>query len=378
MKSCPSSHASLAAALFAASLLIAGCALPPAPPAAPTLSPAEARALIVRALPASVADRAGWATDIHAAFAAMELPETAETICAVIAVTQQESGFRVDPPVPGLAAMAWKEIDAQAERAGVPRAVVRAALHLTSSDGRSYAERIDAARTEKQLSDTFDDFIGLVPLGRRLLADRNPVRTAGPMQVAVAFAQSHAAARGYPYPVAGTIRDEVFTRRGGLYFGIAHLLDYAAPYDRPLYRYADFNAGRWASRNAAFQNAVSAASGVPLELDGDLVRPNAPADRPGATELATRALARRLELSAAEIRRDLERGTGAGFERTPLYGRVFALADRVQGSALPRAVLPRIVLAGPKIQRKLTTEWFARRVDERHRQCLERVGAAAG
>jgi hypothetical protein len=117
---------------------------------------------------------------------------------------------------------------------------------------------------------------------------------------------------------------------------------------------------------------------VPLELDGDLVRPNAPADRPGATELATRALARRLELSAAEIRRDLERGTGAGFERTPLYGRVFALADRVQGSALPRAVLPRIVLAGPKIQRKLTTEWFARRVDERHRQCLERVGAAAG
>src|SRR5690606_25877025 len=156
---------------------------------------------------------------------------------------------------------------------GVPMFAVRLALKLPSSNGRSYAERIDAARTERALSETFEDLIARVPLGGRLFGGLNPVRTAGPMQVAIAFAEQHVRERGYPYPLDGPVRPEVFTRRGGLYFGTAHLLAYEAPYDRPLYRFADFNAGRWASRNAAFQNAVSVASGIALDLDGDLLRP---------------------------------------------------------------------------------------------------------
>ena len=39
---------------------------------------------------------------------------------------------------------------------------------------------------------------------------------------------------------------------------------------------------------------------------------------------------------------------------------------------MPRAVVPRIDLQGPKIKRPLTTEWFANRVDERFRRCLAR------
>lgn len=169
--------------------------------------------------------------------------------------------------------------------------------------------------------------------------------------------------------MAGTIRHEVFTRRGGMYFGIAHLLDYAASYDQPLYRYADFNAGHYASRNAAFQNAVSLASGIPLDRDADV---------PGSTELATRVLVKRLDLGAAAIRRDLERGATAEFERSTLYERVFALADRLEGRPLPRAMVPRNVLKSPKITRKLTTEWFAARVDERARRCLARHTPARG
>ncbi|HZA95286.1 MAG TPA: DUF1615 domain-containing protein, partial [Burkholderiaceae bacterium] len=343
------------------------------------LNAADARTLIVRLLPPNLPDRSGWAADIYAAFATQDIAATKENICAVLAVTEQESTFRSDPPVPGLASIAWQEIDRQADRAGVPRFAVHAALRLTSSNGKSYSERIDAATTEKQLSEIFEDFISMVPLGKTFLASRNPVRTGGPMQVSIAFAEDQAAAARYPYPVEHSIRHEVFTRRGGMYFGIAHLLGYEAPYSQPLYRFADFNAGRYASRNAAFQNALSIASGVPLVLDGDLLPPGAKPETPtGSTELAALAFAKRLDMTAAAIRRDLERGTEAGFERTRLYERVFARADQANGRPVPRAVLPAIDLKSPKIKRKLTTEWFARRVDERYQRCTSRVSQQSG
>jgi len=280
--------------------------------------------------------------------------------------------------VPNLASIAWKEIEKQRERVGVPKLVVQGALLLPSSNGKSYSERIDAVKTEKQLSDLFEDFIGMVPMGKTFFAYRNPVRTGGPMQVSVEFAEAHARQKPYPYPVNGSIRNEVFSRRGGMYFGIAHLFDYAAPYDSHIYRYADFNAGHYASRNAAFQNAVSVLTGVTLTLDGDLLRyeRGQPAAEPGSTELATRALGRRVDMSAAEIRRDLELGKSAEFERSRLYTRVFALADKVDGQRVPRAVLPRIQLQSPKITRKLTTDWFANRVDTRYRSCLARANDA--
>ncbi|HVQ03712.1 MAG TPA: DUF1615 family protein, partial [Burkholderiaceae bacterium] len=212
--------------------------------------PTEAREAIQRVLPAGTDDKAGWASDIHAALATLELPSTPDNLCAVIAVTEQESSVRADPAVPNLPSIAWQEIDRRAASAGVPKVAVRTALALKSPDGRSYAERIDAVRTERQLSEIFEDFIGMVPMGKTFFASSNPVRTGGPMQVSIAFAETYAQAHKYPYPVKESIRREVFTRRGGLYFGTAHLLAYDAPYDKLLYRYADFNAGHYASRNA--------------------------------------------------------------------------------------------------------------------------------
>jgi hypothetical protein len=329
-----------------------------------------------RLIPATVPDRAGWAADIQAAFAAMDLEPSKQNLCSVLAVIEQESTYRADPPVPGLGKIALKEIEARAARKHVPRFAVRAVLSLDSPNGEPWETRIAAANTEKTLSELYEEMIATVPLGRRLLAKANPVRTGGPMQVGIAFAEAHARERPYPYAVDGSIRREVFSRRGGLYFGIAHLLDYPASYPKPMFRFADFNAGHYASRNAAFQNAVAVATGIPLDLDGDLVRYRKGADGSmvGATEAAVRRMGAELGMNEAQIRRDLSQSRRHRFENTALYRGVFEIADRRNGKPLPRATLPRIRLESPKITRKLTTEWFATRVNRRYNACMRRAG----
>ncbi|RON48911.1 DUF1615 domain-containing protein [Pseudomonas frederiksbergensis] len=350
---------------LAALLVLAGCGTRQTQEA-PARKPAEVKAQIVRLLPAKTVDREGWATDIYAAFAAQEISPTTQNLCAVLAVTEQESTFQVDPTVPGLGKIARDEIDRRAAKAHIPSLLVSGALQVSSPTGKSYSDRLNAARSEKELSAIFDDFIGMVPMGKTLFGEFNPVHTAGPMQVSIEFAEQET--RNYPYPITGSIRHEVFSRRGGMYFGIAHLLGYPVSYTQPLYRFADFNAGWYASRNAAFQNAVSRVSGIPLALDGDLIRYDS--IMPGTTELAVRTLGKQLGMRNPTIRDQLETGKSLEFEETRLYQKVFALAEKAEGRALPRAVLPGIVLESPKITRKLTTAWFAKRVDERYQRCM--------
>lgn len=360
----------LGASLLLLSLL-ASCAGPGSRFARPPLHPVDVRAVIDSALPAAVSDRAGWVADIAGAFTKLSLPPTRENACAVVAVIQQESGFQVDPIVPGLGRLALRAIDERATHAGVPLPLVHAALDLKSSDGRSYGERIKSARTERQLSDVYDDFIGRVPLGHRLFESWNPIRTRGPMQVNVAFAKQFEAIKPYSYhDPHRDLAGELFTRRASVYFGTAHLLDYQVSYDRYLYRFADYNAGQYASRNAAFQRAASIVSGMRLTPDGALLAHNTDAKGAGSTERVLSAIAPQLHLDEAEIHEALEQGRSESFEHTTLYSRVFMLADRRIGRRLPRAILPRIRLEGPKIVRPLTTGWYARRVNGRFERCL--------
>lgn len=362
-----------AALAFAELALLVGCVTPRL--AQVPHRPAEARAQILRLMPAKIRDREGWATDIYAAFATLDIEPTTQNLCATLAVTEQESTFTVSPVVPGLGKIARTEIGHRAEQHHVPLLLVKGALLLSSPNGKSYGERIDSARTERELSGIYEDLISSVPLGHRLFADSNPVRTAGPMQVSVAFAEQHVREHPYPYPIEGSIRHEVFTRRGGVYFGIAHLLGYPEGYGQPIYRFADFNAGWYASRNAAFQNAVSLASGIPLALDGDLV--DYDSGRTGATERATRSLSSHLDLSDAQIHRALEQGENVEFEQTPLYQRVFTLAESMERRPLPRAEIPYIDLKSPKITRKLTTQWYANRVNQRYGTCMAKASIRA-
>ncbi|WP_281281072.1 DUF1615 domain-containing protein [Peristeroidobacter soli] len=336
----------------------------------PAVDPDVARAQIVKRIAATVKNREVWAVDIFAAFEALSIRPTPENICSVIAVTEQESTFQASPSVAGLPDIARREIDSRAARYKIPKFLVDAALGVESPTGKTYRERLENVQTEQELSDIFGDFIGMVPLGERLFGSLNPVHTAGPMQVSIEFAEAHAREKRYPYPMPGSVRDEVFTRRGGMYFGIAHLLDYPVNYSDPLFRFADYNAGHYASRNAAFQNAVSKLSKTRLALDGDLLIHGT--SDPSNTELAVRSLAGDLDLDNRAIRHDLELGGEQGFEDSKLFKRVFALADRRLKTQVPRAVLPNIRLESPKITRKLTTEWFAKRVDDRYERCLAR------
>jgi hypothetical protein len=113
---------------------------------------------------------------------------------------------------------------------------------------------------------------------------------------------------------------------------------------------------------------LSAASGIPVTPDGALLPGNADT---GNTESAVRALEGRLEVGDDAIHSALEKAKSAQFADTDVYKRVFLLAER-PGHPVPRALIPRIKLQGPKISRNLTTDWYAHRVDGRFQQCLKK------
>lgn len=355
--------------------------VPPPPPAPAPVSAADVRAVALRVLPPALSDRTRWADDIATAFAALSIPAQPHKVCALAAVIEQESTWQADPPVANLSKIAKTELDKKRERYSIPKAVLDLALSKTSPDGRTYQHRLDTLRTERELSDLYEDMIREIPMGTKLFEGQNPVRTGGSTQVSIAFAAEHMREKPYPWRPAGTPREEVFKRRGGLYFGAAMLLDYPVSYNRMLYRFADYNAGRYSSRNAAVQALLAQLTGQKIDPDGDLLRykggePLPPRSDPSQAWRALLALQAELGVSAAQIERDLKLEKRFEFEQSPTYRRLYQLAER-RGLKPPREQLPDIDLSSPKIQRKLTTAWFADRCEARYRACLARDAAAA-
>jgi hypothetical protein len=357
----------------------------PMPAPAPVITqnfnnPKAGRALLERLLPQGIPARKGWSDNIFTAFTQLKIPYSPQYFCAVMAVAEQESSYNPDPVVPNLSGIVWKQIEEHRKKYLIPSLVVDAFLLKKSPDGRSYKERINALRTKRQMNQLYGEMIRELPYGQEMLSGKNPIRDGGPMQVSVAFAQTQVRAWPYPYSYSN-LRDEVFGFRGSVYFGTAILLQYAAPYKDMVYRFADYNAGRFSSRNAAFQAAVGRISGRRLSLDGDLMLYSNKMNRvlsgkASDTQRALLAQTDRLQMRPAEILRDLGQEKLASFEQTPLFQKVFALADRQAGRRVPREMIPQIVLISPKITSHLTTEWFARKVDGRYRACMARGGFA--
>jgi Protein of unknown function (DUF1615) len=324
-------------------------------------------------LPQNVRDAEGWSRDIMTAFMALNIPATDENLCAAIAVIAQESSFQAEPVVAGLPRIVEAELEKRRDQFHIPNAVLDAALSIKSPNGKTYRERIRTLRTENDLNRLYDDMISELPLGKTLLGNRNPIKTGGPMQVSVAFASEQMKAAPYPYPDPRSLRDEVFSRRGGLYFGIAYLLGYPAHYDHMLYRFGDYNAGHFASRNAGLQKTIAQLTDQPLATDGDLLRYDGgkPSRTPSETLNALVSIKDLLGLSEAGIQEDLLKEKTVDLERTLTWQRLDALA-KIKGKSLPKAQLPEIRLLSPKITSGLTTAGFARKVDARYGECMGR------
>jgi hypothetical protein len=378
----------LLAVVFA--LVLAGCAneplkvvekpvpKPPPPSVTPKKPPVKVvplpkpltgPELVGSLLPPFVQDKSGWAADIVAAFDALNIPPTKGNVCAVLAEIEQESTFQAIPVVPGLPKIVRTELEARWDSYGIPWWIMDRSLAMRSPTGQTYSARIDALRTENDVNDLYEDMISEIPMGKKLFADYNPVRTGGPMQVNASFAKSYAAKRGNPFAYDGSLRNTLFSRKGGLYFGVAYLLDYPASYESMSFRFADYHAGRYSSRNAAFQKAVSALSGIPLKADGDLLsyEDGVALDDDSQTLRALLALAPRLKMDRAGIFRNLKLEKSYAFERSPLYAKVCALTP-----SMPRAQVPEIEVRGLKFTQRLTTGLYVNRVDSRYRNCLKK------
>lgn len=337
-------------------------------------APADANTALLHLIPTRVQDAAGWSGDIVNAMGALRVPLTPENLCSIIATVEQESSFQADPEVPNLPAIVRRELDARRERYSIPQFVLDRGLERKSKDGRTYSARIDALRTESDVSRLYEDVSNELPDIARRYQPSNPIHTAGAMQVNVAFAEDLAHSKPMPFPSAGTVRRDTFTRRGGLYYGIALLLDYQAPYPSPLYRFADYNAGRFSSRNAAFQQALTRVTGTTLTPDGDLLiyQDGVPIKDASQTQKALEGLAVTLGMNRADIRRELETEKTEAFTNARVWQRVMLMADASAGKAMPRYAMPQIEVHSPKFKRTLSTAGYASQVENRWTQCMLR------
>jgi len=373
-------------------LLLAGCAhgLRPAEPL--RLQPDQ----VAQLLPAKVQDRDGWARDLVAALDTNRLPIDVEHACAVIAVADQESGFQANPQVPNLPAIARRALEQKAQALGpLGPAFLKELLDVQAPGTRkTFDARIASLRTEADLDRLYRDLLaehkrrhpilyagadlGASLFDTRDFSERNPITTAGSMQVSVRFSEEHARRLNRD---PSLVRDELYTRGGGLLYGTARLWLFDAQYELPLYRFADFNAGFYASRNAAFQEQLAALTGLALALDGDLLSYDALGEvkSDGTKSIAALDAFREQyapSLTASQVRRDARLEKSAELEQTRTWTAVRRAYAEHRRKTASYARLPEVTLHSPKLRRELTTAWFARAVEKRYLACLARADGA--
>lgn len=348
----------------------------------PTLSDQE----IAKLIPSRVKNTKSWAADIARVYDELKLVKNTQNICTTIAIIDQESNFHANPSVANLGNAALKAIDEKLEdKLGKNLAgVFRNMLETRPTKQDNFIKQIKAVKNEKELDELyreiFDYFTktykvsgiaNITKLSGQGIDERiNPVTTLGSMQVHIDYAREHRRTNMSDRE----LRSDLYTQFGGLYYGIHRLMVYQADYDKPLYRFADYNSGMYSSRNAAFQQRVSSLSGTKLDIDGDLLlyKDGDPISKKSSTELAVVKLLANAPtpLNERQIRADLRKEKSKDFEQTKTYLAVSDLFQQKYGKKPSYAIMPQVVISGPKLSKDYNTNWFATRVDGRYQTCM--------
>ena len=320
------------------------------------------------------ADAQAWVSDVLSSLDSVGMVRTNESACAVMAVIEQESGYKVDPAVPGLSKLLANKIKKMEENIAV-RLALGMRLDQPMANGKTFREGIALVKTERDMANWYAEFTAskftgpiLSQFGKGV---DDVVGTVGSMQVSIDYARRVAAQLGQS---SLNMRETLYTRKGGVLFGTAHLFYYPTHYEQMLYRFADYNAGHYASRNAGFQAMVAKLAAKPLAADGDLINHRAEGDPNKSTSQTEAALqqlfAKKMpNISAQTIAQDLALEKSLDFEQSTTYRTVVQLYQQKYGAPIAQQI-PKISLKSEKITRNLTTEWYANSVNRRYQQCL--------
>lgn len=360
----------------------------------PTLNAEQIR----KALPGRVNDRASWAQDIYDITDQLGIPQTKENICSIVAVVDQESNFVADPQVAGLGEKAVKEVQTRLDEkfkeklgdgiGGTVAGYFEEVLKTQPSPKDNYLSQMRRVKTERELDELYREIFDYMSkhyhvsaltgaaklVGQDFGEKMNPITTLGSMQVHIGYAKEHKRQGGN----IAELRTDLYSQYGGLYYGIHRLMMYPADYDKPLYRFADYNSGMYSSRNAAFQSMLNDLTAAELTLDGDLLlysKDGSPrsAKSESERELINVFAANNVILTPRQIRSDLKNEKEQGFEDTATYRAVTKLYQEKTGKAPFYAMMPQVVISGPKLSRDYNTNWFASRVNGRYQTCMNKI-----
>lgn len=328
-----------------------------------------------------------WADDLLRALRELRFDRSPENVCAAAAIIGQESGFVANPVVPNIGKLA-----AEAASKKINDSYAHGAFFLgREPTKRAFIARLRASRTERDIDHayrwliktTLDDFKipYLIEATKATyltthVESRNEINTLGSMQVSIKFALREQTGKDISQlslDETYRIRDSLYQRYEGMYFGIKQLLGYRADYDNKTSLFADYNAGRYSSRNAAIQWMAAKLSGRDLGMDGDLLSyaDEAPKAAKGETELALLSILQAGRgWSEEALRADLLLEKTPHFNRTETFREIRRLYQVRFGTEPPYEMIPQITLKNLKIKRRMTTAIFAVSVDRRYRACL--------
>ncbi|CAM4269665.1 DUF1615 domain-containing protein [Acinetobacter sp. C26M] len=353
---------------------------------------------ITKVLPPRVNDRQSWSQDIFDIMQQLSIPKTKQNVCSIVAVVDQESNFVADPAVPGLGEKAVQEINTRLKEkfeaklgetiGGTVAGYFEDVLKNQPSPENNYMSQMRKVRTERELDLLYREIFDYMSkhyhvsaltgaaklVGQDIGEKMNPITTLGSMQVHINYAKEHKRQSGN----IAELRNDLYTQYGGLYYGIHRLMEYSADYDKAIYRFADYNSGMYSSRNAAFQKMLEVIQGKDLDLDGDLLLYNKDGNVQSALsqsekEVISAFTNNKILVTPRQIRADLKKEKEKKFEDTQTYLAVQKLYQSKTNKEPIYAIMPEVVISGPKLSRDYNTNWFASRVNGRYETCMQRA-----